>query len=192
MSVEERRYGAAGIAGLETLREKWGWFLALGIALIVLGIAAISTPQLTTLATELFIGWILVIGGVVQAVNALYSRRWGGFFLALLVGVLYLVVGLLLLSYPLRGVLALTLVLGMFFLIEGAMKITISFALSPLGNWGLVLASGIASLIIAFLILANWPSTAAWAIGLLLGLDLLFSGTSMAAVALSARRAFQA
>lgn len=185
----ERRYGILQAVGLEAVEENWGWFLALGIALSILGIAAISVPQVTTLATELFIGWILLIGGVAQVVNAFWSRRWGGFFLALLAGILYLVVGALLLAYPLRGVLVLTLLLGMFFMIEGAFKITISFALRPIPNWGLVLASGIISLLIAFLILANWPSTAAWAIGLLVGLDLLFSGWAMVMIALAARSA---
>jgi len=188
MSVEERRLRALVMPGAEVVVQNWAWLLALGIILSALGIVAIGAPVVTSLVTALFVGWLLLIGGLVQIVHAFKARRWGGFFLALLAAVLYLVVGALLISFPVPGVLALTLLLGLFFLLQGAFEISFSFALHDLPGWGWLLASGLISLVIAFLILANWPSVAAWAIGLLVGVGLLWGGLARILIALSARR----
>jgi uncharacterized membrane protein HdeD (DUF308 family) len=177
----ERRYQ-------EAVQHHWGWYLALGIALIILGIIAIGVPQWVTLATAMFIGWVLIIGGIAYAVHSLWVREWGNFFLTALAGVVYLFTGILLISHPVAGVVALTLLLGLLFLIQGAFRISVAFALRPLANWGLVLVSGISSFIIALLILFGWPASAFWAIGLLVGIDLLFAGISLTALAIPARR----
>lgn len=191
MSVEERRLRLMQAIGLEPLQAVWQWFLALGVIMIILGIAAIALPGITTLATEVFIGWIVLLGGVVQTVSAFWARRWGGFFLALLSGILFLVVGALMLAYPVMGILALTLLLGVLFLLQGAFEITLAVAVRPSTSWGWLLVSGILSLLIAFLILANWPSAAAWAIGLLVGVALLWYGLARVMLALAARSALR-
>lgn len=187
MSVEERRL--LQMPGTEALEHAWSWFLALGIILMLLGIAAIVLPGLATLATTVFIGWILIIGGLAQVIHSFWSRGWGGFFLTLLAGILSIFVGGLMLTYPVQGVLALTMLLGLFFLLQGVFEIVLSVAVRPLSSWGWVLASGIISLIIGFLILANWPTTAAWAIGLLVGIGLFWAGLARVMIALSARSA---
>jgi uncharacterized membrane protein HdeD (DUF308 family) len=189
MSTEsERRHGTLESVGLDIVRRHSQRYLAQGVALVILGLVAVALPSVATVATELLIGFVLIVSGIAQLFTSFSLRGWGGFLVALLAGVLYIVAGGLLLTYPLRGVLALTLVLGMFFLLAGGFKITMSFALRPLPHWGLVLASGVLSLFIALLILANWPSAAAWAIGLLVGVDLLFTGAAMVMVAAPAYR----
>lgn len=165
----------------------WKWLLGLGILLIIVGIAAIGLPFAATLAVELLIGWILVIGGILQIIHSFWARKLGGIFLGLLAGILYLGVGLLMLLYPLQGVITLTLLLAILFLIEGICRIIASFQLRPMRNWGWILVSGIAALIIAFLIWAGWPASAVWAIGLLVGINLIFSGWSMIMLALALR-----
>jgi len=188
MSVEERRLGTWHVVGLETVREHWAWLLGLGFAMILLGVGAIAAPGMATLATEILIGWVLLIGGIVHVIGSAWTRPWSGFFVSLLTGVVYLIAGAILLAYPLTGVLALTILLGMFFLVIGAFEMTTAFALRPLGSWSLMLASGILSLIVAFLILAQWPDTAAWAIGLLVGIYLLWGGIARVSIALMARQ----
>jgi len=157
----------------------WGWLLFLGILLIVVGIAAIVLPFAATLAVEILLGWVLVIGGILQIIHSFWARRVGGFFLGLVAGILYLIVGFLLLLYPLQGILTLTLLLVILFLIEGICRIISSFQVRPTRNWGWVLVSGIAALIIAFLIWIGWPVSATWAIGLLVGINLIFGGWGM-------------
>ncbi len=157
----------------------WGWVLFLGILLIAVGIAAIILPFAATLAIEILLGWILVIGGILRIIHSFWTRRVGGFFLSLLAGILYLGVGILLLLYPLQGILTLTLLLAILFLIEGICRTISSFQVRPTRNWGWVLVSGIAALVIAFLIWIEWPVSATWAIGLLVGINLIFSGWGM-------------
>lgn len=171
---------------IDQVQKKWGWFLALGTVLIVLGIVALSLPAMVTLGIELLLGWLLVIGGVAQAVHALAARKSAAFFLTLLSAVLYLGVGVLLLAYPLQGILTLTLVLGTFFMIEGIFKIMLALRLRSTPNWYWLLISGIVALLLGAIIWAWWPGDAPWVIGLLVGIDMIFSGWSMVMIALSA------
>ena len=171
---------------LEILREYKGWFLGLGIALIILGIAAISLPMFVAFAIDVIVGAILAIGGVVHVGHAFMSRKWKGFFLGLLVGVLYLVAGIIMLVHPLEGVLTLTLLLVAFFIVDGLFNIGMALKLKPVSGWFWPLINGIFALILAGLIWSAWPSSAAWAIGLLVGIDIIFSGVIMVGFALKA------
>jgi uncharacterized membrane protein HdeD (DUF308 family) len=160
-----------------------GWLVFLGIILIVAGIAAIGMPLVASLAVELFIGWILVVSGIMQSIYSFSSRRWGRFFMRLLAGLLYLVAGIMLLVHPLRGILTLTLLLGILFVLEGLCKIIGSLQIRAIPNWGHLFWSGVLALIIGILIWRGWPSSAAWAIGLLVGVNTLFRGWAMIALA---------
>lgn len=174
---------------MQVLQHHWGWFLSLGMALIVLGATAISLPLLAALTIEILLGWILVISGLTHVTHAFWERRWRGFMLELLSGILYLVIGLILLAYPLQGVLTLTLLLAIFLIIEGGFKIILAWRLRPLPNWGWALVSGLIALLLGVMIWGRWPTTATWVIGLFIGIDLIFGGWSMVMVALTARRA---
>ncbi|HII07660.1 MAG TPA: HdeD family acid-resistance protein [Methanotrichaceae archaeon] len=171
---------------IEILREYKGWFLWLGIALIILGIAAISLPMFVALGIDLIVGAILVIGGIIHIGHAFMSRKWKGFILGILVGIIYLVAGIIMLVHPLEGVLTLTLILVAFFIVDGLFNIGLALKIRPISGWFWPLFNGILALILAGLIWSAWPSSAAWAIGLLVGIDIIFSGIIMVGFALKA------
>lgn len=173
----------------KTLHEHWGVFLTEGIILVILGAAAILLPPLATLSVAILLGWLFLISGVTGLVTTFRMRHAPGFAWSLLSAVLGIVAGIVLIAFPASGALSLTLVVIVFFAIEGVA--TIMYALEHKrelsGRWGWMLASGIVDLILAVIILAGLPGTAAWAIGLLVGINMLFGGTSMIAMALHAK-----
>lgn len=160
-----------------------GWLVFLGVVLIIAGISAICMPLVASLAVELLIGWVLLVSGLMQVIYSLSSRRWGRFFARLLAGLLYLVAGLMLVAHPLRGVVTLTFLLGMLFILEGICKIVASIGNYDMPRWGSLCLSGILALIIGVIIWNGWPSSAAWAIGLLVGINVLFRGWALIALA---------
>jgi uncharacterized membrane protein HdeD (DUF308 family) len=177
-----------GIA--ETLHRHWVWYLIEGIVLIVLGALAIVIPPIATLAATIFIGWLLLIGGAIGLYTTFRMRGAPGFWWSLISAVLGILAGGILIARPVAGALSLTIVLIAFFIIEGVASIM--FALEHKSElpvaWGWMLASGIVDLALAVLIFAGLPSTAAWAIGLLVGINLIFGGASLAMMALGARK----
>jgi uncharacterized membrane protein HdeD (DUF308 family) len=164
-------------------------FLIEGIVLLVLGVLAVLVPVIATLAVTILFGWLFFISGVVGLITTFWMRQAPGFWWSLLSAVLGIVVGLVLLASPLGGALSLTLVLIAFFIVEGAASIM--FALDHrselTGRWGWMLVSGVIDLALAMMIFAGLPSTAAWAVGLLVGINMLFGGAAMIAMALHAR-----
>jgi uncharacterized membrane protein HdeD (DUF308 family) len=175
----------------QSIREHWVLFLIEGIILVVLGVLAIVVPVVATLAVAILLGWLFLISGIVGLVTTFMARQAPGFWWSLLSGVLAIVAGLVLLGWPVSGAVSLTLLLIVFFTIEGVL--TIMYALEHKrelsGRWGWMLASGIVDLVLAALILAGLPGTAAWALGLLAGINMLFGGSAMIAMALQARSA---
>ena len=171
-----------------TINAHWKLFLAQGIVMMVLGFLAVAVPNIATLAVEIFIGWLFFIAGIFRAVSVWRSRQMPGFAWSLLTAVLAIVLGLILILRPLAGVLTLTMVLVVFFVIEGIASIIGAIEhRQHLRSWGWVLFSGIVDLLLAYLIWAGWPSSAAWAIGLLVGINMLFLGLSLVMTALAAR-----
>ena len=186
----------AGIQGIQraaatALHEHWVLFLIEGIVLLILGAIAVIIPPIATLAVTIFLGWLILISGVIGLITTFWMRHAPGFWWSLLSAILGIIVGIMLLASPVIGALSLTFVLIAFFLIEGA--VTIMFALDHKrelsGQWGWMLVSGIIDLVLAAMILAGLPSTAAWAIGLLVGINMIFGGAALIAMALHARKA---
>jgi uncharacterized membrane protein HdeD (DUF308 family) len=171
------------------IHEHWRLFLFEGIVLSLLGIAAIVVPPIATLAFELVIGWLFLISGVVGLVTTFWMRNAPGFLWSLLSAVVAIAAGIVLLLWPISGALSLTFVLIAFFVVEGV--VTIMYAIDHRNQlssrWGWMLASGIVDLILAGIIFAGLPGTAAWALGLLVGINLVFGGTAMIGMALAAR-----
>jgi uncharacterized membrane protein HdeD (DUF308 family) len=161
----------------QSIRDHWVLFLVEGVILVILGVLAIVIPPIATLAVTILIGWLFIVSGIVGLVTTFMARQAPGFWWSLLSAVVAIAAGVLLLVWPLSGVLTLTLLLIVFFTIEGVLS----------GRWGWMLASGIIDLVLAAIILAGLPGTAAWAIGLLVGINLLFGGVSMIAMALHAK-----
>lgn len=173
------------------LEKGWGWLLALGVVFVILGIIALASPYALTLAVDLMLGWVLIVGGILSIVSAFFSGNWGRFLLVLFSGIIFVIAGILLVAHPLRGVLTLALILAAFLLVEGIFKIIYAFQMKSTQNWGWVLASGIISLIVAVLIWVQWPASIV-IIGLLVGFYILFSGMSMVMVSIAARSAAKA
>jgi uncharacterized membrane protein HdeD (DUF308 family) len=173
------------------IAEKWGRFVALGIALIVAGLAAIAFPLLGTIAVKIMLGWLFLIGGVLMIMHAFQAPGWQGFFWELLVGILYAVAGAYLAFFPLTGLLTLAILLAVMFIIEGVFEVMQAFRVRPHEGWGFLLLSGIAALAVGVLITLSLPSSAEWALGLLAGIHLLFSGWSYVFLALAGRRAHE-
>jgi uncharacterized membrane protein HdeD (DUF308 family) len=174
-----------------SLHVHWRMFLIEGIILMILGLAAIVLPPLATIAVEVIIGWLLLASGIVGAIATFKMRHAPGFVWSLLSALLGIVAGVVLLRWPLSGAFSLTVILTVFLTIEGIMSIL--FALEHKrelsGRWGMMLVSGVIDLFLAGIIFAGLPGTAAWAIGLLIGINLVFGGTALISMALHARRA---
>jgi uncharacterized membrane protein HdeD (DUF308 family) len=179
--------GSLLVAG--AIREHWRLFLIEGIILIILGAAAIILPEVATLAFTLVIGWLFLISGAVGLVTTFWMRNAPGFWWALLSAIVAIAAGVVLLMWPINGVLSLTLVLIAFFIVEGIATImyAVEHKAQLSGRWGWMLASGIVDLILAGIIFAGLPGTASWALGLLVGINMLFGGTAMIGMALAAK-----
>jgi uncharacterized membrane protein HdeD (DUF308 family) len=171
-----------------SLHEHWILFLVEGVILVILGLVAIVIPPIATLAVELLFGWLFLISGSAGAITTFLMRQAPGFWWSLVSAILAIAAGMVLLLWPLSGVLTLTLVLIVFFIIEGVASIM--FALEHKrelsGRWGWMLASGIVDLILAAIIIAGLPGTAAWTLGLLVGINMVFGGTALIGMALHA------
>jgi uncharacterized membrane protein HdeD (DUF308 family) len=172
---------------MEALSRNWGWLLAFGILMIILGLFAIGAPVMATIAFQVVLGWLLVIGGIAEAIHAFMAQSWRGFLFELLSAILYVVVGVLLLINPVLGAAALTLLLAVFLVVEGIFKIIMALRVRDHRGWGWLLASGVLSLILGAMIWAQWPASGLWVIGLLVGIQLLFTGWSLVMLALAAR-----
>jgi uncharacterized membrane protein HdeD (DUF308 family) len=173
-----------------SVREHWRLLLVEGVILVILGVAAVIVPPVASLAATIFLGWLLMVSGIVGLIATFWMRSAPGFWWSLLSAAISIVAGGLLIGWPVSGVLSLTFVLIVFFIVDGIA--TIMYALDHRrelsDRWGWMLASGIIDLILAAVIIAGLPGTAAWALGLLVGINMVFGGFGMITMALAARR----
>ena len=158
-------------------------FIVEGILFTLLGLLAIALPVASTIAMELFVGWLLLIGGVFQIYRSFKFLQKTEFYLTLLSGILNIALGILFIAYPSAGLLSLTFLLIFFFLFQGISKIILGIRLRHLTNWFWLIFSGIISIIMAAIIWSGWPATAFWVIGLLVGINMLFFGISLLVLA---------
>jgi len=170
----------------QAVLEKRGWFIALGIVMILIGSAAIIFPHIATLSTKIFLGWFLIIGGITQAIHAFWVKDWGGFFWGLLVGLLEAFAGLFLLVYPVAGIIALTIYVAAVFVVEGIIRALLALKLKPEAGWIWMLIGGVVSIVLGAMLWAKLPSSAIWAIGLLVGLNMAMAGWTLLMIALAA------
>ena len=172
------------------VRLHWHLFLAQGVIMTILGVLAILRPQLSTVAVDVYVGWLFLLSGAVGLVTMFFAPSASAFFWSLLTAALSLFVGILLLWHPVEGAISLTLVLIAFFIAEGIFQIvgSISYREAFPDSWGWMLGSGIADLILAGLIIGGWPATAGWVLGLVVGVNLITSGIAIIMVAVTGRR----
>jgi uncharacterized membrane protein HdeD (DUF308 family) len=163
--------------------HNWGWFLAFGIVLVVLGVAAIARAVTATVVSMVFFGWLLVFAGIIEFVDAFMVGQWAGFFLHLLAAILFGVVGLLMLLKPVISAEAVTFVMAIFFLVAGLYQLVGSIW-THVPGWGWQALNGVVASIMGGLVLAEWPVSGLWVIGLFVGIDLIFAGWSWITLAL--------
>jgi uncharacterized membrane protein HdeD (DUF308 family) len=172
------------------VRAHWKAFLIEGILLTILGLAAMIVPPLASLAVTIFLGWMFLISGAAGLALTFWARQMPGFWWSLISAVLAVGAGIILLAQPVQGTLTLTIVVGAYFLAEGVA--TIMYALEHRRElserWSWLLVAGIMDLLIAAVIIAGLPGSALWAVGLLVGINLLFGGASLIGMALAARK----
>ena len=164
---------------MEWIQKNRTLLIVEGILFTLLGLLAIAMPVISTLSAELFIGWILLFGGIVQLYRSIKTRKNSGFFWSLIISLLYILFGVLLIIFPIAGMFSLTILLIGFFIVEGIAKIILGFQLKPFRYWGWMLFSGVIALIMAAIIWSGWPGTAFWVIGLLVGINMIFFGISL-------------
>lgn len=171
------------------LNKHWGWFLAFGIILIILGVIALSLAAFTTLLTMILLGELLLIGGIFVLFDTFkfWRHKFSTMILHLLMALLYLVMGILLIGNPLSAAITLTLILAIFFITMGVFRI-LSAIILRLPFWGWRLFSGFVTLLLGMLVTLNWPASSLFVIGLFIGIDLLFFGWSNVILALSAKK----
>src|SRR5262252_1622745 len=172
----------------ETVKRYALWYLIEGVLLVAVGILAIIYPVITSAAVVVLLGWLLIISGILQGLSLIGARHVPHFWLQLISVVLAVLVGFLLLRDPAQGMLTITLLLIVFFMIEGISKIVFALTIRPFPNWAWVLASGVVGVVLAAILWASLPVTALWLIGLLLGVQLVSAGAAIAYLAWQVRR----
>ena len=167
-----------GGAALAAVRSKWGWFVALGVALLILGALAFSNLFVATLASVIYIGVVMMLGAVAHIVAAFQLRRWGAFFLWLLSGLLYGAAASLVFYNPVLAAGALTLVAALAMVFAGGLRIGAGVRARPGNGWGWIIASGVMTFLVGIVIALGWPANTLWLLGLFLAIDLTFQGVA--------------
>ncbi len=173
---------------LIALGKRWGWVVAWGILLMILGAVAIGAVGFTTVISVIFLGFIIFMGGVIITFDAFHTwwGKWKGFLGHLFIGLLYLIAGVLLIKHPISASVSITLLLGLFYTGVGVFRLFYSAAVQT-PNWGWGMFSGLVSLLLGTLILLSWPYSSLYIIGLFVGIDLIFLGWSYTMMGMSAR-----
>jgi uncharacterized membrane protein HdeD (DUF308 family) len=189
MSATSESSGSyAPASGLEPLRAKSGWIIALGIVYVISGLVALGSVVLATVVTIFIVGIMMLIAGAAEFVNAFQIKTWGKFLLWLLLGVLYIVAGFITFENPLLAAALLTLLLGFSLVASGIMRIVLAFSMREGMTWLWVALSGAITLLLGLVILAHWPVSGLYILGLFLGIDLVVAGASWIGIGFGLRR----
>jgi len=173
------------------LRENWKWFVFQGIVMLILGCLAVAEPVIASVAVDIYIGWLFMLSGLLGLVAMFSARDVSAFFWMLLTSALSLAVGILLIWKPGEGTVSLTLVLTAFLIAEGVFQVGVSFSYRDVlpDSWGWMLASGIADIVLAGLIIYFWPQSASWTLGLIVGVNLITTGLAILMTAIEVSKA---
>ena len=189
MSATSESSGSyAPASGLDPLRAKSGWIIALGIVYVISGLVALGSVVLATVVTIFIVGIMMLIAGAAEVINAFQIKTWGKFLLWLLLGVLYIVAGFITFENPLLAAALLTLLLGFSLVASGIMRIVLAFSMREGMTWLWVALSGAITLLLGLVILAHWPVSGLYILGLFLGIDLVVAGASWIGIGFGLRR----
>jgi len=172
----------------QTIKRYWLWYLIEGVLLVVAGILAVIYPVVSSVSVVVPLGWLLIVSGVLQGISLIGAGQVPHFWLQLISVILAVLVGVLFLRDPAQELLTITLLLIIFFMIEGISKIVFSLTIRPFPNWGGVLASGLVGILLSAVLWSSLPVTALWLIGLLIGIELISVGSAIAYLAWQVRR----
>jgi uncharacterized membrane protein HdeD (DUF308 family) len=170
------------------LRAKWGWIVALGVVYVVAGVIALGSVISATVATVFVVGIMMIIAGVAEVINAFQIKTWGRFLFWLALGILYIIAGFVAFENPLLTAAWLTLILGAALCASGIVRIFLSFNMQHGSPWIWVVVSGVITLLLGLIILAHWPVSSLWTLGIFLGVDLVFAGASWIGIGIGLRQ----
>jgi uncharacterized membrane protein HdeD (DUF308 family) len=170
------------------LRAKWGWIVALGVVYVIAGFIALGSVVMATVASVLVVGVMMIVAGVAEVFSAFQIKNWGKFLLWALLGVLYIIAGFVTFENPLLAAALLTLILGASLVASGIMRIILSFSMKRETPWVWVLLSGVITLLLGLLILAHWPVSSLYILGVFLGIDLIMAGAAWIGLGFGLRR----
>lgn len=173
----------------EELHGRWGWFVALGILMMIAGFVALMSLVLATIASVLVVGAMMIVSGVIEMVHGFQMKRWSRFFLWIVIGALYVVGGLVAVWNPLLASVVLTLMLGMFLIAAGIVRVVLAMQMRSGSHWGWVAASGVITLLLGAVVVFGWPVSSLYVLGIFLGFDLIIAGASWLSAGLVYRRA---
>jgi uncharacterized membrane protein HdeD (DUF308 family) len=179
---------SANLTSLEPLRAKSGWIVALGVVYVIAGFVALGSVVFATVVTVFVVGIMMLIAGVAEVINAFQIKTWGKFLIWLLTGVLYIVAGFVTFDNPLLAAAVLTLVLGFTLIASGIMRIILGFNMKEGMPWLWVVLSGVVTLLLGLIIVAHWPVSGLYILGLFLGIDLVFAGIGWIGVGFGLRK----
>lgn len=172
---------------IHEVRGNWGWFLGLGILLILLGCAIIGSSYYATIFSVILFGFFLLSAGIVQIIQAFLARKWSGLFLSLFLGILYIITGVICIARPTTAAISITLWIAAFCMVVGLFKMFGS-AIVRFEEWGWVFFNGLVTFLLGIMIYTSWPISGLWVIGLFIGVDLILAGWSWLILALGVRK----
>jgi len=175
-------------SSISEVRSKWGWFVALGIAFLVLGAIAFFNVVTATVVSVFYVGMLMLIGAVMEIIHAFGVKSWSRFFYWLLSGLLYAVAGFFAFDNPLLASTVLTLLLAVALVASGALRVWVGYSHRPENGWGWVVAAGLISVLAGLTIAMGWPVNSLWVLGLFLAIDLIFQGWSFIAIGLALKK----
>jgi uncharacterized membrane protein HdeD (DUF308 family) len=172
---------------LPILRHNWGWFVALGVLLMLFGVVGVMVPLVLGEAVVLLLGWLFLVGGIFEIVHAIWRRGWHGFWIDILSGILTTVIGGMILSRPGEALVDITLLIGIVFLVGGIFRFAVAVAVrNPYGPW--IVLHGLIGIVLGLMILGGWPFSSIWVIGTLVGIDMVFNGARLITLGMAGRR----
>ena len=175
-------------SGIAALRPKWGWIVALGVVYIIAGFIALGSVVMATVASVLVVGVMMIVAGVAEVIGAFQMKSWGKFLVWALLGVLYIIAGFFAFENPLLAAAVLTLLLGASLVASGLVRLFLAFSMKRESPWIWVALSGVITLLLGGIILAHWPVSSVYTLGIFLGIDLIFAGASWIGLGFGLRR----
>jgi uncharacterized membrane protein HdeD (DUF308 family) len=178
----------SGGLGYARARHKWGWFVTLGVALLLLGVLALGDVVAVTLASALFVGAMFLVGGIFQLIHAFVVKTWSGFLVNVLAGICYVLGGALIMGEPVEGAIVITLFLIVALVVGGVLRIVVALRHREMGGWWLMVLSGVISFVIGMLLYLSLPWSGLWVLGTLIGFELVVQGMTWLMFGLALRR----